>query len=79
MPKTNVTHVRFPLNDNMTPTQVLGHFEQRVVAEEIEDVLVVAYDKNGGLILLSSHMSRAEAAFMLHKAQLWAYGEFTGD
>lgn len=37
-------------------------------SSDYEDVLVVGYDADGDLIIRSSHMTRAEAAFMLMKA-----------
>lgn len=33
--------------------------------DEYKDILAIGYDENGELIVRSSHMSRAEAAFML--------------
>lgn len=35
---------------------------------EYQDCIVVGYDQNGELIIRSSHMTRAEATFMLLKA-----------
>lgn len=45
------------------------------MGERVTDVLIVGYDADGDLFVRSSHMSRAEAVFLLEKAKEWAmYG-----
>lgn len=58
---------------NMTPHHavhsVLSDIEN---GNNIQDVLIIAYDENGDLYIRSSHMTCAEAFFMANKAMRWA-------
>lgn len=49
-----------PASATMTPYQALSY----VLKEDIEDVLILAYDKNGNFIVRSSHISRETALFL---------------
>lgn len=51
---------------NMTVDECLQYAARN--AEEYQDVVVVGYDKEGAVMVRSSHMTRAEAAFLLMKA-----------
>lgn len=58
---------------NMTPHQavysVLADIDN---GNDIQDVLIVAYDADGCLYIRSSKMTCAEAFFMANKAMRWA-------
>jgi hypothetical protein len=59
---------RLPVSSTYTPEQVLAE----VAKENLQDILVIGYDEEGYIYILSSRMTCAEAAFLAHKAQLWA-------
>lgn len=44
----------------------------QALTDDLEDVLVIAYAKNGDLVIRSSRMSRAEALWLTERARLWA-------
>lgn len=69
----NAKVIAFPASDNFRPDQALKSTMD--MGERVTDVLIVGYDADGGLFVRSSHMSRAEAVFLLEKAKEWAmYG-----
>lgn len=45
-------------------------------AGEWQDVIILAYDADGDLVIRSSHMSRKDALWLLMDAQDWARGRF---
>jgi hypothetical protein len=59
--------IRLPASEHYTPIQAL----QSVLNEDLDDVLVIGYDKSGELIIRSSKMNRADALFMIEKARDW--------
>lgn len=48
---------------NMTTDECLAYCHRS--SDQYQDVIVIGYDKDGDVIVRSSHMSRAEAVFML--------------
>lgn len=71
MNNTNV--IALPASTNFQPDQALKSTMD--MGERVTDVLIVGYDADGDLFVRSSHMSRAEAVFLLEKAKEWAmYG-----
>jgi hypothetical protein len=69
----NANVIALPASTNFKPEQALKSAQD--MGEQITDVLVVGYDAEGALFVRSSHMSRAEALFLLEKAKEWAmYG-----
>ncbi len=58
-------------SDKMTPEQALKYVLQE---GDLEDVLIVGYDKDGELVIRSSAMTREQALFMSVKAQEHAMG-----
>lgn len=57
---------------NYTPDQALN----QALKYDLTDVLVVGYDVEGDLVVLSSKMTRAEGLFMVKKAEEWTmHGE----
>lgn len=62
MSTDNITEL--PAHENMSVEDVLSQMLRR--KDNYTDVLVLAYAKDGGgIVVRSSHMSRAEANFML--------------
>jgi hypothetical protein len=51
---------------NMTVDECLQYAARN--SEEYQDVIVIGYDLDGQVMIRSSHMTRAEAAFLLMKA-----------
>ena len=51
---------------NMTVEDCLSYCSRN--ADEYQDVIVIGYDQEGAVIIRSSHMTRAEASFLLMKA-----------
>ncbi len=71
MNNTNV--IALPASTNFRPDQALKSAMD--MGDRLSDVMVVGYDDEGVLFVRSSHMTRAEAVFMLEKAKEWAmYG-----
>ena len=59
-------------HENMTVEQCAGYVHRN--ADEFQDLIAVGYDQDGALLIRSSHMSRAEAVFLLLSAVDWARG-----
>lgn len=71
MNNTNV--IALPASTNFRPDQALKSTMD--MGERVTDVLIVGYDEDGVLFVRSTHLSRAEALFLLEKAKEWAmYG-----
>ena len=71
MNNTNV--IALPASANFQPDQALKSTMD--MGERVTDVLIVGYAEDGDLFVRSSHMTRAEAVFLLEKAKEWAmYG-----
>ena len=71
MNNTNV--IALPASSNFQPDQALKSAMD--MGERVTDVLIIGYDADSDLFVRSSHMSRAEALFLLEKAKEWAmYG-----
>ncbi len=69
----NTKVIALPASTNFRPEQALKSALD--MGDSITDVLVVGYDEDGVLFVRSSHLSRAEAVFLLEKAKEWAmYG-----
>jgi hypothetical protein len=64
----NANVIGMPASTNFKPEQAL----HSALSLDLTDVLVVGYDQDGCLAVRSSHMSRAEAIFLLEKAKEWA-------
>ena len=62
--------IALPASEHFRPEQALKSTMD--MGEAITDVLLVGYDDEGDLFVRSSHMSRAEALFLLEKAKEWA-------
>lgn len=60
--------LRLPPSTTFTAQQAL----ESALADDLTDVLVIGYDKEGGLYIRSSRMTCAEALFMANKAMKWA-------
>jgi hypothetical protein len=63
----NKNVIALPASTNFKPHQAL---ESALQFENLTDVLIVGY-VDGGLFTRSSHMTRAEALFLLEKARDW--------
>lgn len=59
---------RLPASAQFNVEQAL----QASLMDDLGDVLVIGYDEKGKLVIRSSRMTCAEAAFMLQKALHWA-------
>ena len=59
---------RLPASTTFTAEQAL----QASLADNLDDVLIAGYDKDGVLCVRSSRMTCAEAAFLAEKMKLWA-------
>ena len=67
--------ISLPASENFKPEQALASASSL----GLTDVLVVGYDADGVLAVRSSHMSRAEALFLLEQAKQWAmFGGLAG-
>lgn len=58
-----------PLSTTFTPEQAL----HSMLKDEPADVLILAYDDTGKLLIRSSRLTRAQALFMLEQAKLHAF------
>jgi hypothetical protein len=71
----NKNVIRLPASENFTPELAIKHVMSLCEAGHVADILMVGYDDENDLITFSSHMTRAEAVFLLEKAKEWAmYG-----
>lgn len=65
--------IAMPASANFTAEQALqSALSYQTLGVPLTDVLIVGYDQKGELVLRSSHMTCAEALFMLEKAKQWA-------
>jgi len=73
-----VSLFRIPLSTNMTVEQALHSAVVDAKDGNIQDVMIIGYDENGGLYIRSSELNCAQAMFMANKAFRWAEsgGEF---
>lgn len=62
-----MSKVKVLVNDNMDANQALDSIKEI----EPQDVLVLAYDKDGYLIVRSSKMCRKDALWMLEQAKFY--------
>lgn len=60
--------LRMPPSTTYTPGQAL----QSALDDDLQDVLIVGYDRNGDIYIRSSRTTCAEAHFMANKAMRWA-------
>ena len=67
MIQSQVTNL--PASTSFTAKQALEHALQ---SADLDDVLIIGYDKDGVLFVRSSKLTRAEAVFLLEKGKLWA-------
>lgn len=56
--------IRLEPSNNMNVDQALNI----ALKDDLQDVLILGYNQDNHLDILSSHMTKAEAAFMLMKA-----------
>lgn len=59
--------IELPASAHFSPEQAMASAAKM----DLSDVLIVGYE-NGTLVVRSSHMTRAEALFLLEKAKDWA-------
>lgn len=59
---------RLPASTSFTPEQAL----QSAIQDDLQDVLIVGYDQEGHLVVRSSRLTCAEAAFLAEKGRQWA-------
>jgi hypothetical protein len=59
---------RLPASTSFTAEQAL----QSALSDDLTDVLVIGYDADGCLVIRSSRMTCAEAAFLANNAFNWA-------
>ncbi|MGE0349827.1 hypothetical protein [Hydrogenophaga sp.] len=64
----NMNVIALPASTNFTPEQALNS----ALSHDLADVLVIGYDQDGELVIRSSRMTCAEAAFLCEKAKNWA-------
>ncbi len=75
MNNTNV--IALPASVNFTPMQAvqsMANFGE----DDLKDVLCIGYDADGSLIIRSSRLTRAEALFLLKKAEQWVLDPESG-
>lgn len=69
--------IELPASAHYTTEQAIDSLDHR--RDDLTDVLVIGYDTDNDLFIRSSHMTRAEALFMLEKAKEWVmYGGING-
>lgn len=68
---TNVLR-RLPPSSFMTPEQALEDALMDARSGNLTDVMIVGYDAEGDLVVRSSRLNCAQAAFLALKAQRWA-------
>jgi len=67
----NTKVIDLPASTNYTPELALA----QALKYNLTDVLIVGYDIDRDLVVLSSRMTRAEGLFMVKKAEEWTmYG-----
>lgn len=55
---------KLPPSNNMNVEQALNY----ALTDDLQDALIIGYNQDGDLVILSSHMTKAEAAYMLMQA-----------
>jgi phage tail sheath gpL-like len=55
---------RLPPSNNMTVDQALSY----ALGDEFQHVIITGYNQDGDLNMLSSHMTKAEGAYLLMKS-----------
>lgn len=59
---------KLPATLNFNAEQAL----QSALQEDLKEVLIAGYDQQGELVIRSSRLTCAEAAFLAEKAKLWS-------
>lgn len=59
---------KLPASTSFTPEQAL----HSALADDLQDVLIAGYDKDGALFVRSSRLTCAEAFFLANKMAQWA-------
>jgi len=59
---------RLPASTSFNVEQALASVQQ----DDLTDVLIIGYGEDGHLVIRSSRMTCAEAAFLANKAMHWA-------
>jgi len=67
----------FPATDTMTPQQALLSALEFANNDNLQDVLVVGYDGDGGLLVRSSRMDRKDALWLSEQLRRYALGDNT--
>ena len=65
----------FPATDTMTPQQALLSALEFANNGNLQDVLVVGYDGDGGLLVRSSRMDRKDALWLSEQLRRYALGD----
>lgn len=60
---------QLPLSTSFTVEQALESALTHHRLEGLQDVMVIAYDKDGDLFVCSSQINRAEALFLIERAR----------
>lgn len=69
----NKNVIALPASANFTAEQALqSALSYQDLGVGLTDVMIVGYDQQGGVVIRSSHMTCAEALFLLEKAKQWA-------
>lgn len=67
----NMKIIDLPASTNYTPELALA----QAMKYDLTDVMIIGYDTDRDLVVLSSKMTRAEGLFMVKKAEEWSmYG-----
>ena len=67
----NTKVIELPASTNYTPELALAQAQKY----DLTDVMIIGYDSDRDLVVLSSKMTRAEGLFMVKKAEEWTmYG-----
>lgn len=69
------TVIPFPASDTMTPELALAS----AAALDLQDVLIIGYDKDGEFLIRSSRMSRMDGLWLAELAKRYALGEEVPD
>ena len=67
--------IAFPATDTMTPEQALISALEFARSDNMQDVLIIGYDGDGGLLVRSSRMNRKDALWMSEQLRIYALGE----
>lgn len=66
------SYIQLAPHSSMTVEQAIGYLYRN--QGEFRDVIAIGYNSDGEIVIRSSEMSRAEAAFMILSALDWARG-----